>query len=95
MEVGSKVPGSTAQASFVCQRCSQPPKVDCVTTQEPTAPLLAPAQVKPGETQREEASSGKDPFVESRQDDVSQGFIPLARMMSAESADLFTLSGGT
>ena len=54
------------QVSFVCQRCSQPLKLDTsfkildrVTIQELTAPLLTTAQAKPGETQEEEAHSGE------------------------------------
>ncbi|XP_021537344.1 beclin-1 isoform X2 [Neomonachus schauinslandi] len=97
---GSKTSSSTMQVSFVCQRCSQPLKLDTsfkildrVTIQELTAPLLATAQVKPGETQEEEANSGEEPFLETRQDGVSRRFIPPARMMSTESANSFTLIG--
>ncbi|XP_026632828.1 beclin-1 isoform X2 [Microtus ochrogaster] len=97
---GSKASGSTMQVSFVCQRCSQPLKLDTsfkildrVTIQELTAPLLTTAQAKPGETQEEEAHSGEEPFVETRQDGVSRRFIPPARMMSTESANSFTLIG--
>ncbi|KAB1265075.1 Beclin-1 [Camelus dromedarius] len=82
---GSKTTSSTMQVSFVCQRCSQPLKLDTsfkildrVTIQELTAPLLATAQVKPGETQEEEANSGEEPFIETRQDGVSRRFIPPA-----------------
>eukprot|EP00070_Physeter_catodon_P047980 XP_028354874.1 beclin-1 isoform X7 [Physeter catodon] len=82
---GSKTSSSTMQVSFVCQRCSQPLKLDTsfkildrVTIQELTAPLLATAQVKPGETQEEEANSGEEPFIETRQDGVSRRFIPPA-----------------
>ncbi|XP_012658339.1 beclin-1 [Otolemur garnettii] len=97
---GSKTSNSTMQVSFVCQRCSQPLKLDTsfkildrVTIQELTAPLLTTAQVKPGETQEEEANSGEEPFIETRQDGVSRRFIPPARMMSTESANSFTLIG--
>ncbi|XP_060251635.1 beclin-1 isoform X2 [Ovis aries] len=97
---GSKTSSSTMQVSFVCQRCSQPLKLDTsfkildrVTIQELTAPLLATAQLKPGETQEEEANSGEEPFIETRQDGVSRRFIPPARMMSTESANSFTLIG--
>ncbi|XP_037665713.1 beclin-1 isoform X2 [Choloepus didactylus] len=97
---GSKTSSSTMQVSFVCQRCSQPLKLDTsfkildrVTIQELTAPLLATAQAKPGETQEEEANSGEEPFIETRQDGVSRKFIPPARMMSTESANSFTLIG--
>uniref|UniRef100_A0A8C6DRC0 Beclin-1 n=1 Tax=Moschus moschiferus TaxID=68415 RepID=A0A8C6DRC0_MOSMO len=104
---GSNTSPSTMQVSFVCQRCSQPLKLDTsfkildrVTIQELTAPLLATAQLKPGETQEEEANSGEEPFTETRQDGVSHRFIPPARMMSTESANSFTLieeasNGGT
>ncbi|XP_051033371.1 beclin-1 isoform X2 [Phodopus roborovskii] len=97
---GSKASSSTMQVSFVCQRCSQPLKLDTsfkildrVTIQELTAPLLTTAQAKPGETQEEEAHSGEEPFIEARQDGVSRRFIPPARMMSTESANSFTLIG--
>ncbi|XP_043303949.1 beclin-1-like isoform X1 [Cervus canadensis] len=97
---GSKTSSSTMQVSFVCQRCSQPLKLDtsfkvldCVTIQGLTAPLLATAQMKPSETQEEEANSGEEPFIETRQDGVSHRFIPPARMMSTESANSFTLIG--
>ncbi|XP_069884070.1 beclin-1 isoform X2 [Dipodomys merriami] len=97
---GSKTSSSTMQVSFVCQRCSQPLKLDTsfkildrVTIQELTAPLLTTTQVKPGETQEEEANSGEEPFTETRQDGVSRRFIPPARMMSTESANSFTLIG--
>uniref|UniRef100_A0A8C3YLS6 Beclin 1 n=1 Tax=Catagonus wagneri TaxID=51154 RepID=A0A8C3YLS6_9CETA len=83
---GSKTSSSTMQVSFVCQRCSQPLKLDTsfkildrVTIQELTAPLLATAQVKAGETQEEEANSGEEQFIETRQDGVSRRFIPPAR----------------
>ncbi|EPQ13621.1 Beclin-1 [Myotis brandtii] len=85
---GSKTSSSTMQVSFVCQRCSQPLKLDTsfkildrVTIQELTAPLLATAQVKSGETQEEEGNSGEEPFIDSRQDGVSRRFIPPARCL--------------
>ncbi|KAM9210825.1 beclin-1 isoform 2-T3 [Dugong dugon] len=97
---GPKTSSSTMQVSFVCQRCSQPLKLDTsfkildrVTIQELTAPLVATPQVKPGETQEEEANSGEEPFIETRQDGVSRRVIPPARMMSTESANSFTLIG--
>uniref|UniRef100_A0A8C5UWZ5 Beclin-1 n=1 Tax=Microcebus murinus TaxID=30608 RepID=A0A8C5UWZ5_MICMU len=87
---GSKSSNSTMQVSFVCQRCSQPLKLDTsfkildrVTIQELTAPLLTTAQAKPGETQEEEANSGEEPFIETRQDGVSRRFIPPARLSSS------------
>ncbi|KAF4026920.1 hypothetical protein G4228_019491 [Cervus hanglu yarkandensis] len=97
---GSKTSSSTMQVSFMCQRCSQPLKLDTsvkildrVTIQELTTPLLATAQLKPGETQEEEANSGEEPFIEIRQDGVFRRFIPPARMMSTESANSFTRIG--
>ncbi|KAM8795293.1 beclin-1 [Eudromia elegans] len=54
--------GGTAQVSFVCQRCSQPLKLDTsfkildrVTIQELTAPLLSAAPARPGEAPDEES----------------------------------------
>ncbi|XP_051014643.1 beclin-1 isoform X1 [Acomys russatus] len=86
---GSKASSSTMQVSFVCQRCSQPLKLDTsfkildrVTIQELTAPLLTTAQAKPGETQEEEANPGEEPFLETRQDGVSRRFIPPARRLT-------------
>lgn len=72
----SQIPTSTVQASFMCQCCSQPPKLDHVTIQELTAPSLAPAQEKPGETQGEEANSGEELFIETCWDGLSGRFIP-------------------
>ncbi|MBZ3889322.1 Beclin-1 [Sciurus carolinensis] len=104
---GSKTSSSTILVSFVCQRCSQPLKLDRsfkildrVTIQELTAPLLGTARAKPGDTQEEEVNSGEEPFIETRQDGVSRRFIPPARMMSTESAHSFALireasDGGT
>ncbi|PIO34577.1 hypothetical protein AB205_0003480 [Aquarana catesbeiana] len=55
---------STMQVSFVCQRCSQPLKLDTsfnmldkATMQELTAPLVTTAAVKPGESQEEDLST--------------------------------------
>ncbi|KAB1278628.1 Beclin-1 [Camelus dromedarius] len=69
----------------MCPRCSQSLKLDTsfkildrVAIQELTAPLLATAQVKPGETQEEEANSGEEPFIETHQDGISRRFIPPA-----------------
>ncbi|XP_053115237.1 beclin-1 isoform X4 [Hemicordylus capensis] len=97
---GSKSPACTMHVSFVCQRCSQPLKLDTsfkvldkVTIQELTAPLLTTAPVKPGDAQEEETTLTEEVFVENRQDGVSRRFIPTARMMSTESANSFTLIG--
>ncbi|XP_077773669.1 beclin-1 isoform X3 [Podarcis muralis] len=96
---GSKSPACTTQVSFVCQRCSQPLKLDTsfkvldkVTIQELTAPLLTTAPAKLGDTHEEETALTEE-FVENRQDGVSRRFIPPARMMSTESANSFTLIG--
>ncbi|MBZ3873182.1 Beclin-1 [Sciurus carolinensis] len=68
---GSKTSSSTMLVSFVCQRSSQPLKLDMsfkildrVTIRELTAPLLATARAKPGDTQEEESNSGEEPFIE-------------------------------
>ncbi|XP_015282259.1 PREDICTED: beclin-1 [Gekko japonicus] len=82
---GSKSPTCTTQVSFVCQRCSQPLKLDTsfkildkVTIQELTAPLLTAAPAKPGDAQEEETTLTEEAFVENRQDGVSRRFIPPA-----------------
>lgn len=97
---GGRPPACTAQVSFVCQRCSQPLKLDTsfkildrLTIQELTAPLLAAAPVRPGDAQEEESALTEEAFAENRQDGVSRRFIPPARMMSTESANSFTLIG--
>nr|XP_033773980.1 beclin-1 isoform X2 [Geotrypetes seraphini] len=97
---GSRSSSSTMQVSFVCQRCSQPLKLDPsfkildkVTIQELTAPLVSTAHVKPGETNEEEIGSIEEAFTENRQDGVSRRYIPPARMLSTESANSFTLIG--
>ncbi|XP_033622631.1 LOW QUALITY PROTEIN: beclin-1-like [Fukomys damarensis] len=102
-ERSSNFPQVTPQRDAVhctIQRCSQPLKLDTsfkildqVIIQELTAPLLTTAQVKPGETQEEEANPGEEPFVETCQDGVSRRFIPRARTLSTESANSFTLIG--
>ncbi|KAG8446614.1 hypothetical protein GDO86_014169 [Hymenochirus boettgeri] len=90
---------STMQVSFVCQRCSQPLKLDTsfkildkVTMQELTAPLVTAAALKIGDIQRED-SNFEETFAESKVDGVSRRLIPPARMMSTESANSFTLIG--
>ncbi|XP_075436277.1 beclin-1 isoform X2 [Ascaphus truei] len=89
---------STMQVSFVCQRCSQPLKLDTsfkildkVAMQELTAPLLTTAAVKPSDPH--ESNVIEETFAESRADGVSRRLIPPARMMSTESANSFTLIG--
>ncbi|XP_074835334.1 beclin-1 [Carettochelys insculpta] len=96
----SKASACTMQVSFVCQRCSQPLKLDTsfkildrVTIQELTAPLLTTAPAKPGDGHEEESNLTEEAFTETRQDGVSRRFIPPARMMSTESANSFTLIG--
>uniref|UniRef100_A0A2D4FZG6 Beclin-1 n=2 Tax=Micrurus TaxID=8634 RepID=A0A2D4FZG6_MICCO len=100
-----KSPACTMQVSFVCQRCSQPLKLDTsfnvldkVTIQELTvifylAPLLTTVPTKLSDAQEEETPLTEEIFVENRQDGVSRRFIPPIRMMSTESANSFTLIG--
>ncbi|XP_074782568.1 beclin-1 isoform X2 [Athene noctua] len=97
---GGRPPACTAQVSFVCQRCSQPLKLDTsfkildrLTVQELTAPLLTAAPARPGDAHEEESAATEEAFAEHRQDGVSRRFIPPARMMSTESANSFTLIG--
>lgn len=61
---GGRAPACTTQVSFVCQRCSQPLKLDTsfkildrLTIQELTAPLLTAAPARPGDAQEESALS--------------------------------------
>ncbi|XP_051496102.1 beclin-1 isoform X1 [Apus apus] len=60
---GGRAPPCTAQVSFVCQRCSQPLKLDTsfkildrLTIQELTAPLLTTAPARPADAQEEESA---------------------------------------
>ncbi|XP_015245989.1 beclin-1 isoform X2 [Cyprinodon tularosa] len=96
---GSKSASTTMQVSFVCQRCSQPLKLDTsfnvldrVTIQELIAPLVT---VTPSSKQTDSSGGEAAPetFVENKQDGVSRKYIPPARMMSTESANSFTLIG--
>ncbi|MEQ2270420.1 Beclin-1 [Xenotaenia resolanae] len=96
---GSKSSSTTMQVSFVCQRCSQPLKLDTsfnvldrVTIQELTAPVVT---VTPSSKQPDSSGGEAAPetFVENKQDGVSRKYIPPARMMSTESANSFTLIG--
>ncbi|XP_032296816.1 beclin-1 isoform X3 [Coturnix japonica] len=84
---GGRAAACTTQVSFVCQRCSQPLKLDTsfkildrLTIQELTAPLLSAAPARPGDAQEETALS-EDAFTEGRQDGVSRRFIPPARLL--------------
>ncbi|XP_078080126.1 beclin-1 [Mustelus asterias] len=97
---GSKSSSSTMQVSFVCQRCSQPLKLDTsfnvldrVTIQELTAPLVTVTPVKPEEGRVETGSLPEEPCIENKSDGVSRKYIPPARMLSTESANSFTLIG--
>ncbi|XP_069763391.1 beclin-1 isoform X2 [Narcine bancroftii] len=97
---GSKTSSSTMQVSFVCQRCSQPLKLDTsfnvldkVTIQELTAPLVTVTPVKPEEGGEEDGSFPEDTCKENKPDGVSRKYIPPARMLSTESANSFTLIG--
>ncbi|XP_066554683.1 beclin-1 [Amia ocellicauda] len=95
---GSKSSSSTMQVSFVCQRCSQPLKLDTsfnvldkVTIQELIAPLVTVTHIKQDESNEDE--NVPEDFVENKQDGVSRKYIPPARMLSTESANSFTLIG--
>uniref|UniRef100_UPI00398F2B1A beclin-1 isoform X1 n=1 Tax=Pristiophorus japonicus TaxID=55135 RepID=UPI00398F2B1A len=97
---GSKSSSSTMQVSFVCQRCSQPLKLDTsfnvldkVTIQELTAPLVTVTPVKPEEGRVEDGSLPEETCTENKPDGVSRKYIPPARMLSTESANSFTLIG--
>uniref|UniRef100_A0A8C7VFQ0 Beclin-1 n=1 Tax=Oncorhynchus mykiss TaxID=8022 RepID=A0A8C7VFQ0_ONCMY len=96
---GSKSSSTTMQVSFVCQRCSQPLKLDTsfnvldrVTIQELIAPLVTVTPSKQTESNEAE-SAPEETFVETKQDGVARKYIPPARMMSTESANSFTLIG--
>lgn len=87
------------QVSFVCQRCSQPLKLDTsfnvldrMTIHELTAPLLTVPANKQSES-CEVSRFPEETFLESKQDGVARKYIPPARMMSTESANSFTLIG--
>ncbi|KAI1230276.1 hypothetical protein IHE44_0010241, partial [Lamprotornis superbus] len=82
---GARAGGGTAHVSFVCQRCSQPLKLDTsfkvldrLTIQELTAPLVTAAPARPGDLHEEESALTEEAFVENRQDGVSRRFIPPA-----------------
>ncbi|XP_048416388.1 beclin-1 isoform X2 [Stegostoma tigrinum] len=97
---GSKSSSSTMQVSFVCQRCSQPLKLDTsfnvldrVTIHELTAPLVTVTPVKPEEGKVENSNSAEEGCTENKPDGVSRKYIPPARMLSTESANSFTLLG--
>ncbi|XP_033911174.1 beclin-1 isoform X2 [Acipenser ruthenus] len=96
---GSKSSSSTMQVSFVCQRCSQPLKLDTsfnvldkVTIQELIAPLVTVTQIKPDESNVDN-NVPEETFVENKQDGISRKYIPPARVLSTESANSFTLIG--
>uniref|UniRef100_A0A9J7YF75 Beclin-1 n=1 Tax=Cyprinus carpio carpio TaxID=630221 RepID=A0A9J7YF75_CYPCA len=96
---GLKFSSNTMQVSFVCQRCSQPLKLDTsfnvldrMTIHELTAPLLTVTANKQSESS-EGSRFPEETFLESKQDGVSRKYIPPARMMSTESANSFTLIG--
>ncbi|XP_069490274.1 beclin-1 [Ambystoma mexicanum] len=90
---------STMQVSFVCQRCSQPLKLDPsfkildrVAVQELTAPLVTTTQVKPSGNHEEEPDT-EETSIEKRQATVSRRIIRPSRLQSTESANSFTLIG--
>nr|XP_014350027.1 PREDICTED: beclin-1 [Latimeria chalumnae] len=97
---GSKSSSSTMQVSFVCQRCSQPLKLDTSfnvldkgTIQEFTAPLVTVTRIKADDSNEAENNLPEGTFTENMQDGVSRKYIPPARMLSTESANSFTLIG--
>uniref|UniRef100_A0A8C5AWQ3 Beclin-1 n=1 Tax=Gadus morhua TaxID=8049 RepID=A0A8C5AWQ3_GADMO len=99
MEGSKSSTSTTMQVSFVCQRCSQPLKLDTsfnvldrVTIQELIGRLSLTAQCK--QTCFNACClSTQETFVESKQDGIARKYIPPARMMSTESANSFTLIG--
>ncbi|KAG7268042.1 hypothetical protein CRUP_000225 [Coryphaenoides rupestris] len=91
---------TTMQVSFVCQRCSQPLKLDTsfnvldrVTIQELIAPLVTVTPSKQTDSHEGGGAAAEENFVESKQDGIARKYIPPARMMSTESANSFTLIG--
>ncbi|KAM9425413.1 beclin-1 [Pholidichthys leucotaenia] len=96
-----KSSAATMQVSFVCQRCSQPLKLDTsfnvldrVTIGELTAPLVTVTPSKQAEAS-EGATAPEETFEENKQDGVSRKYVPPARITSTESANSFTLIGDT
>ncbi|XP_073722633.1 beclin-1 isoform X3 [Misgurnus anguillicaudatus] len=96
---GLKSSSSTMQVSFVCQRCSQPLKLDTsfnvldrVTIHELTAPLLTVTTSKQPDS-CEGSSVPEETFLESKQDGVARKYIASARLMATESTNSFTLIG--
>ncbi|XP_077061932.1 beclin-1 isoform X1 [Siphateles boraxobius] len=96
---GLKFSSNTMQVSFVCQRCSQPLKLDTsfnvldrMTIHELTAPLVTVTANKQSNS-CEGSSFPEETFLESKQDGVARKYIPPARMMSTESTNSFTLIG--
>uniref|UniRef100_A0A8C5AGA6 Beclin-1 n=1 Tax=Gadus morhua TaxID=8049 RepID=A0A8C5AGA6_GADMO len=101
MEGSKSSTSTTMQVSFVCQRCSQPLKLDTsfnvldrVTIQELIAPLVTVTPTQCKQTCFNACClSTQETFVESKQDGIARKYIPPARMMSTESANSFTLIG--
>ncbi|XP_056627252.1 beclin-1 isoform X2 [Triplophysa dalaica] len=96
---GFKSSSTTMQVSFVCQRCSQPLKLDTsfnvldrVTIHELTAPLVPVAASKQSGNY-EGSSVPEETFLESKQDAVARKYIASTRLMSTESTNSFTLIG--
>ncbi|RXN16029.1 beclin-1 [Labeo rohita] len=82
---GLKFSSNTMQVSFVCQRCSQPLKLDTsfnvldrMTIHELTAPLLTVTANKQSESS-EGSRFPEETFLESKQDGVARKYIPPAR----------------
>ncbi|XP_016403961.1 beclin-1-like [Sinocyclocheilus rhinocerous] len=93
---GLKFSSNTMQVSFVCQRCSQPLKLDTsfnvldrMTIHELTAPLLTVTANKQSESS-EGSRFPEETFLESKQDGVSRKYIPPARYDDPDGTCLYT-----
>uniref|UniRef100_A0A8C0CDH0 Atg6 BARA domain-containing protein n=1 Tax=Balaenoptera musculus TaxID=9771 RepID=A0A8C0CDH0_BALMU len=82
---------------FICQRCSQPLKLNqsMETSQEPEALMLISAQGEPGETQEGGPPSREEADFENLQEGVSYRTLPglPGGRMSWDNSDNFTLLG--
>uniref|UniRef100_A0A8C1YEL2 Beclin-1 n=1 Tax=Cyprinus carpio TaxID=7962 RepID=A0A8C1YEL2_CYPCA len=83
---GLKFSSNTMQVSFVCQRCSQPLKLD-------TSFNVLDRMTIHELTEKKKMDKNIHETCKYKQDGVSRKYIPPARMMSTESANSFTLIG--
>ncbi|NXX43546.1 BECN1 protein, partial [Tricholaema leucomelas] len=89
---GTRPPACTTQVSFVCQRCSQPLKLDTsfkildrLTIQELTAPLLTAAPARPGDAHEEDGALTEVRRGRTRRDAaVAAGFPGDCRLVAQE-----------